>query len=116
MLTFFAIGNPAVSPFKDFDPAKSEVLFGKLFSGIIGLLLFVATIWAFVQLLQGGLSWISSAGDKGKLEEAKNRLLNAIIGLGIVFAAWAIFLVILQFFGISTPGGGFGITIPTLFE
>jgi hypothetical protein len=95
----------------------TPALFAKLFSAIIGFMLTIAAIWAFIQLIQSGILWISSGGDKTALEAARNRILNSIVGLFIVFASWALFLIILRFLGMSPlePGSSFNISFPTLF-
>ncbi len=62
--------------------------------GIVGLLVFIYLIW-------GGIEWITAGGDKGKTESARQKLTNAIIGLAIVAAAFAISAVLGQFFGIN---------------
>jgi hypothetical protein len=77
-------------------------------SGVIGFLTVCAAIWFFIQFLIGGLAWISSAGDKTKLNEARDRLTNAFIGLLVVVAGWAILAIAGQFFGwtdILAPAG-----------
>ncbi|MCJ7826542.1 hypothetical protein MUP56_02925 [Patescibacteria group bacterium] len=77
-------------------------------SGVIGFLTICAAIWFLIQFLIGGISWISSAGDKTKLTEARDRLSNAFIGLLVVVAGWAILAIAGQFFGwteILAPAG-----------
>lgn len=91
-------------------------IFGKFFSGFIGILLVLGALWAFVNLLLGALNWISSGGDKAKLEAAQQRIVQAIIGLVLVFAAWAIFFVLLRFLGVTKgTGGGLQLMLPKLF-
>lgn len=96
---------------KSSDPA---VLFGNLLAGIIGVMLVIATLLTLLQLFQGGLEWITSGGDKTGLENARNRILNALIGLLIIFVAWAVYIMILQFLGVIGSGGGIQMKIPTL--
>lgn len=52
-----------------------------------------------------------SEGDQKNVEAARNQITNALIGLAIVFAAFAIMKLIETIFGISLLGG---ITIPTI--
>lgn len=106
------IHNPVINGTANKPP---EAVFGSFISGIIGVALIAASLWVLLMLIQGGLEWIGSGGDKSGLENARNRITNALIGLLIVFAAWAIYLVILQFFGISTTGGGLEFKLPALF-
>lgn len=71
----------------------------KAVSAIIGIMTVAAGIWFMFQVLTGGLYWITSAGDKTKLNEARDRIQNAAIGLIVVVAAWAILALAGQFLG-----------------
>lgn len=94
-------------------PPNLQILdLGKLLSGAVGLILVVAALAAFIFLIWGGIQWIISGGDKGKVETAQHRIQAALLGLFIVFAVWAIFLVVEQVLGISILRG---ITLPSLF-
>ena len=86
---------------------------GLLLSRIISVALMVAAIMVFAFLVWGGIQWISSGGDKGKVEEARSRITNALIGLAIVAAAWAIMNLVSYFFGVDILGPG--ATIPTAY-
>src|SRR3989344_4049518 len=114
MIILWQIVNPVISGFQGKKPGDAPALLAKFFSGIVGLLLVISTIWAFMQLLLGAFNWISSGGDKGKIEAAQQKILHAVIGLILVFSAWAIFLILLRFLGISGPGG-LTLTLPKLF-
>ncbi|OGG19089.1 hypothetical protein A3D78_04395 [Candidatus Gottesmanbacteria bacterium RIFCSPHIGHO2_02_FULL_39_14] len=83
---------------------------GKLISGLIGAILVIATLAAFIYLLIGGFQWITSGGDKSAVESAQKRIQAAIIGLIIVFAAWALMIIVGKFFGIDNI---FDLVIPS---
>jgi hypothetical protein len=111
------IVNPVVTGFIGKKQSDAPALFAKFFAGIVGLLLIIASIWAFVHILIGGIEWMTSGGDKGKLETAQHHITSAFVGLLIVFSAWAIYLLFLQFLGLSPvglPGGGIQLKFPTL--
>ena len=72
---------------------------GTLLSGAIGFILVIAALAAFIFLIWGGIQWITSGGDKSAVEAARSRILAAIIGLFVVFAAWALMSVLGGFFG-----------------
>lgn len=97
------------------DPGRAGEYLGIFISNLIAMLLILASIWALFQLLQGGLEWIGSGGDKTGLDNARNRITNAIIGLIITFLAWAVYLLLMQFLGISTGVGGINFQLPSLF-
>jgi len=73
-----------------------------IISKVIGFLTIVAAIWFLIQVLIAGISWISAAGEKNKLTEARERLTNAFIGLLVVVASYGILSLAGQFFGWTT--------------
>lgn len=81
-----------------------------IISGLIRGALVVAAIIFFFILVIGGIKWIASGGDKAATEGARNQITAALVGLVIVFAAWAIVALINTFFGINI----FSLTLPTV--
>ncbi len=73
----------------------------KLVSGIVSFIFIIGTLVFFFVLITGAIKWISSGGDKQKVEEARGTITSAIIGLVILFATFAIIKLIETFFGIS---------------
>lgn len=73
------------------DPATTS---GQFLAEIIAtsarVLLILGGLAVFIFLAWGAFSWITSGGDKGKVEEARNRITAAIIGLTILFASFAL--------------------------
>lgn len=98
----FNIGKPTNVAITDF---------GKLVQALVGTLLIVAALLAFIYLIIGGISWITSGGDKANMETARNKITQAIVGLIIVGAAWAIMLLIQNFLGTRIISGE--VIIPT---
>ncbi len=78
--------------------------------GIIRLLVIGAAVVFFFWLILGGIKWITSSGDKTKTEEARNQITAALVGLVIVFSAWAIAQLIKTLFGFDF----FNLVIPSL--
>jgi len=81
---------------------------GMLIGNFIGGFFIFAFILAFMYLLIGGISWITSGGDKAHLEEARNKITQAMVGLIIVAAAWAVMTLVGQFLGLDLQN----ITLP----
>ena len=77
---------------------------GRVISSVFGFLLIVAGLLAFAMLIIGGIQMITSGGDKAGLETARNRIVHAIIGLIVVFSAWAITILLQNFLGITILG------------
>jgi hypothetical protein len=67
----------------------------------INLLLGFAGVLAFLYLLWGGVQWITAGGDKDALDKARKRITQALIGLSIVFSAYAILYIIRVLFNID---------------
>ena len=72
-------------------------------------MLVVAVVFFFI-LIYGGLRWVMSEGDQKAVEAARSQITNALIGLAIVFAAFAIMRLIETVFGIQLLSG---FTVPT---
>lgn len=87
------------------DETKSRVAvntdLGSFVSKVFSAVILVAGLATFGYLIYGGLQWIMSGGDKGKLEEARAKITNGIIGLAVVASAWAVYLLLDYFFGIG---------------
>ena len=86
-----------------------ELTLGGIVAGLIRLILVIAALVFFFILVIGGIRWIASGGDKAQTEAARGQITAALVGLVIVFAAWAIVQLINTFFGINI----FELTIPT---
>lgn len=76
----------------------------RMVSGAISLVLIIVSLIFFFILVVGGLKWITSGGDEKKVAAARAQITNALIGLVIVFAAWAIMQLIGTVFGIGILG------------
>lgn len=70
----------------------------------------VGAVVFFFILIIGAIQWISSGGDKQTVETARGKVTNAIIGLIILFAVFAILQLINTFFKIQI----LNFTLPTL--
>jgi hypothetical protein len=81
-----------------------------IISALIRLVVVVAAVIFFFMLVIGGIRWIASGGDKAQTEAARNQITAALVGLVIVFAAWAILNLIKVFFNVDI----FSLAIPTI--
>lgn len=76
-----------------------------------GLAFYIGQLWktivvvgslAFLlYLVWGGIEWLMSAGDKTKLESARAKITNAVIGLAVIVISYAIILFIESVFKIN---------------
>jgi len=94
------IGGEGLGPFANVTDAVAGLTdITNIVSSIIGIMTVAAAIWFMLQFTIGGWSWITSGGDKTKLESARNRITHAAVGLIIVVAGWSILAIFGQFFG-----------------
>lgn len=87
------------TPAKELIPINEGL--GKFVTNGISAIILAAALGTFIFLVYGGVEWIISGGDKEKIQKAKDKITNAIIGLALVSASWAIYLIIDYFFGIG---------------
>ncbi len=80
---------------------------GSLINGALSFIMVIAALLVFLYLILGGIEWITSGGDKGKTENARNKITAAVIGLIILAASYAILLIILNFLGFGNLGDVF---------
>ncbi len=57
---------------------------------IIGIILSFIGVIFLILMIYAGISWMTAAGNDEKVKKAKDLIINAIIGLIIVLAAYAI--------------------------
>ena len=68
---------------------------------IIVAILIIAAIVALFYLIWGGFKWITSGGDKTKVQGARDTIVAAIVGLIVAFLAFFILSIVLRFFNIG---------------
>ncbi len=61
-----------------------------IISNTIGLMTVLAGLFFIYQFVLASLNWVTSGGEKGKLEQSRNQMLNASIGLILVIGAYAV--------------------------
>jgi len=93
--------NISLTPPEGNFSVLSTLSFGKLIQSFIQFALVIAGVIFFFMLVIGGIRWILSGGDKGQTEAARNQITAALVGLVIVFAAWAIASLIKALFGVD---------------
>lgn len=72
-----------------------------IISRVLGVVTIVAFLWFLLQFIVAGFAWLNSGGDSGKLEEARNRIINAGLGLILIVGVMAIMGLVQAFFGIE---------------
>jgi len=95
------ITNPGIGSLDTGRSDRGLTFIQKLIPSLIGLAFVGGVLIFFFMLLLAAIQWVSSGGDKAAVEGARGRLSNALVGLVILFAAFAIVKLVENFFGIS---------------
>jgi len=95
------ITNPALDSSLQAKVDNPTAFFNQLLPNAVTLLFVIASVIFLFMMVAGAIQWMTSSGDKQGLESARGRLSNAIVGLFILFALFAIITVLENFFGVD---------------
>ena len=115
----FNIGEAAQNILPYADDVVAEGGGGQVVANIISSLLSVALVVGAIALLLflvwGAIEWITAGGDSGKIEKARTRITQSIVGILVLSSVIAIFMIVQNILGVSlinfsgrTGGGGGG--------
>jgi hypothetical protein len=96
LLVFGDIANWVIAPFRDI---------GQVITSLLQAAIFVGGLLFFIFFLIGGLQWITSGGDKEAVTAARNKIVNALIGLVILVGAFSVIKIIEVIFGVCIISG-----------
>ena len=63
---------------------------GTLITSVINVMLFIIGVLSVIMIIYGGIIYVISAGDSGRVSKAKNTIMYAIVGLIVSLLAYAI--------------------------
>jgi hypothetical protein len=69
------------------DAGGAGNIFVDTMTTMVGVLSVIGFIWFTIRVLLAAISWIGAGGDAQKVEDARKKLTNGIIGLVIVVSA-----------------------------
>lgn len=93
------IKNPVLGP--NLSGLSGAGFFSALLPKLVILVFIVGGLVFFFMLVTGAISWITSGGEKQSLENARSKITNGLIGIVILFVAFAVIQFIERFFGIK---------------
>ncbi|MBI2026185.1 MAG: hypothetical protein HY426_02725 [Candidatus Levybacteria bacterium] len=82
-------------------PSGGVETFGRILRVGLTILFITITLAALIFFIWGGIQWITSTGDKTKIEAARKRLVYAVIGLIVAFSSYFIISLVGYFFNIK---------------
>lgn len=75
--------------------------FEKIFSIGLGAVTLIAGLYFLAVFVMAAFNWLSAGGDAGKVEKARDSMVNGLIGLTIIVASYAIMGVLGTLFGLN---------------
>ena len=87
------------------DPTGAGAI-SNFLSRLVSLIYIFAAIFLIFFITWGAWDWMTSEGDKEKLQSARNKIINALVGIVLFAAAYALIQILGQFTGFtffSTP-------------
>ncbi len=84
--------EPAVAgkPSAITQPKGYSTDIGVFVGWVLTLVMVIAILLVLLYLVLGGIEWITSGGEKGKTEAARNKITAAVIGIIILASAYAL--------------------------
>ena len=86
------------------DQTGAEGL-SQFFSNLIALFYSIAAVVLVLMMVWGAFEWLTSGGDKEKVESARKKLINTIIGIVLFAVAFAIIQILGHFTGFTFFAG-----------
>lgn len=79
---------PGISSSMALDPVAG---LGKFLGTVVNLVIVASGLFMLIYLLWGAFDWIASGGEKERVEKARNKITNALIGMLLIFVVLTIF-------------------------
>lgn len=80
-------------------PPQGYTKLGEFISNVLNLAFIVAVLAVLAMLVWGAFEWITSGGEKEAVGKARNKILNALIGLAVLAVTFALATIAAQFLG-----------------
>jgi len=96
----YNLSGPGIQPT---GPSDATAKLETIISQVIGVLTIVAVIYFAIQVILAGYAYITSEGDEKKMESARKRLTEGVLGLIIVVIAVGLSALLANLAGISNP-------------
>lgn len=77
-----------------------------IISNVIGALTVVAGLFFVIYFIMAGVNWVTAGGDSGKIQKARDQMIQGAIGLVVIVMAYGLVGLISNLVGIHllTPG------------
>lgn len=92
------ITNPAVGPVGSGD---GVAVFGQIISVVVSFMLAMGILMSLLYFILSTYHWINAGGDKGKLIQARDGVIQAVLGLVVLLSIFTIASLLGNLFGIN---------------
>jgi|GEM_PF-1213068 len=75
---------------------------GSVISTVLSAIMAIGGLGGFIYIIWGSVEWITSGGEKGKVEEGRNKIIQAVIGFFVLGCCYAVFKVVISLLGFDT--------------
>ncbi len=72
---------------------------GQLINSLLTFVMLISALLVLFFIIWGAFEWITSGGDKGKIDQARQKIIAAVVGIIVVASTYAIFLLVINFLG-----------------
>src|SRR3989304_2630694 len=98
MYTLLAqIKNPVLNPL--IGSGEGNIALAIILANLFRTVIIVGGLALLLFLAWGGVSWITAGGDKTKVDAARDRITNAVMGMAVLAGTLAIALLLNRIFG-----------------
>lgn len=109
--------SPPTTAFSEGSEAGTGALTNleTLISTFLGIITVFASLAFIVYFLFGALKWVTAGGDSGKVQKARDQMIQGVIGLVIVVISYSVIGLIGTILGLNIlqPGEALKALIPT---
>lgn len=98
--------------FINLQPPRYPGNFGQVFRAVLNFILVIAVLLVFGYIVMAAIQWITSGGDRGKTDRARQMIISAVVGLIIIVSSYAVINVIVRFIGFSSVDEVFTLVRP----
>ena len=75
--------------------------FEEFISNTIGLLTVIAGVFFILYFVVGGISWVTAGGDQGKIQKARDQMIQGVIGMIVIALSYGLIGIFGSFFGLD---------------
>lgn len=87
--------------------------FAEIIGNILQPIMVIALLIVLFYFIWGAFDWLTSAGDKGKMEAARNKIMHSTIGVIILASTLVLFMIVQGFLGLKVLDFNFSSTSGT---